>query len=59
MMLQIIEPITEFLPNRIRSFVNISEATVADSGKHSLSENKSVVPFLLAPDQVTAPLGCS
>ncbi|KAE8287831.1 Platelet-derived growth factor receptor beta [Larimichthys crocea] len=26
------EPLTDFLPNRIRSFVNISAATVADSG---------------------------
>lgn len=31
-MLQVIEPVTDFLPNRIRSFVNISKATVADSG---------------------------
>ncbi|XP_054873354.1 platelet-derived growth factor receptor beta-like isoform X2 [Amphiprion ocellaris] len=29
---QEIEPLTDFLPNRIRSFVNISTATVADSG---------------------------
>ncbi|KAK9537074.1 hypothetical protein VZT92_006810 [Zoarces viviparus] len=29
---QEIEPLTDFLPNRIRSFVNISMATVADSG---------------------------
>ncbi|XP_030603091.1 platelet-derived growth factor receptor beta-like isoform X2 [Archocentrus centrarchus] len=27
-----IEPLTDFLPNRIRSFVNITSATVADSG---------------------------
>nr|XP_046266477.1 platelet-derived growth factor receptor beta-like isoform X2 [Scatophagus argus] len=26
------EPLTDFLPNRIRSFINISTATVADSG---------------------------
>lgn len=30
---QEIEPLTDFLPNRIRSFVNISTATAADSGK--------------------------
>ncbi|XP_067465189.1 platelet-derived growth factor receptor beta-like [Thunnus thynnus] len=29
---QEIEPLTDFLPNRIRSFVNISMATLADSG---------------------------
>ncbi|XP_078028845.1 platelet-derived growth factor receptor beta-like isoform X2 [Epinephelus lanceolatus] len=29
---QEVEPLTDFLPNRIRSFVNISTATVADSG---------------------------
>lgn len=29
---QEIEPLTDFLPNRIRSFVNISMATMADSG---------------------------
>ncbi|XP_040907252.1 platelet-derived growth factor receptor beta-like isoform X2 [Toxotes jaculatrix] len=29
---QKVEPVTEFLPNRIRSFVNISTATVTDSG---------------------------
>lgn len=29
---QEIEPLTDFLPNRIRSFVNISTATLADSG---------------------------
>ncbi|XP_042338170.1 platelet-derived growth factor receptor beta-like, partial [Plectropomus leopardus] len=29
---QEVEPLTDFLPNRIRSFVNISAATVADSG---------------------------
>lgn len=29
---QEIEPLTDFLPNRIRSFINISTATVADSG---------------------------
>ncbi|XP_008303173.1 platelet-derived growth factor receptor beta-like, partial [Stegastes partitus] len=29
---QEIEPLTDFLPNRIRSFVNITAATVADSG---------------------------
>lgn len=29
---QEIEPLTDFLPNQIRSFVNISMATVADSG---------------------------
>ncbi|KAM8742681.1 platelet-derived growth factor receptor beta-like isoform 2-T3 [Acanthopagrus schlegelii] len=29
---QEIEPLTDFLPNRIRSFLNISEATVEDSG---------------------------
>ncbi|XP_070773133.1 platelet-derived growth factor receptor beta-like [Enoplosus armatus] len=29
---QEIEPLTDFLPNRIRSFVNISTAMVADSG---------------------------
>ncbi|KAK2882351.1 platelet-derived growth factor receptor beta-like isoform X1 [Channa argus] len=30
-----IEPLTDFLPNRIRSFVNISMATVADSGVYT------------------------
>lgn len=29
---QEVEPLTDFLPNRIRSFVNISTATVEDSG---------------------------
>ncbi|XP_070712142.1 platelet-derived growth factor receptor beta-like [Pempheris klunzingeri] len=29
---QEIEPVTDFLPSRIRSFVNISSATLADSG---------------------------
>ncbi|XP_073336235.1 platelet-derived growth factor receptor beta-like [Pagrus major] len=29
-----IEPLTDFLPNRIRSFLNITEATVADSGAY-------------------------
>ncbi|KAL7389242.1 hypothetical protein ABVT39_000342 [Epinephelus coioides] len=29
---QEVEPLTDFLPNQIRSFVNISTATVADSG---------------------------
>ncbi|XP_029924287.1 platelet-derived growth factor receptor beta-like isoform X2 [Myripristis murdjan] len=29
---QDIEPLTDFLPNRIRSFINISVATLADSG---------------------------
>ncbi|XP_076606843.1 platelet-derived growth factor receptor beta-like isoform X2 [Chaetodon auriga] len=29
---QKIEPLTDFLPNRIRSFINISTATVEDSG---------------------------
>ncbi|XP_026166134.1 platelet-derived growth factor receptor beta-like isoform X2 [Mastacembelus armatus] len=29
---QEIEPMTDFLPNKIRSFINISMATVADSG---------------------------
>ncbi|XP_068187623.1 platelet-derived growth factor receptor beta-like isoform X2 [Antennarius striatus] len=29
---QEIEPLTDFLPNKIRSFVNISTATMADSG---------------------------
>ncbi|XP_047463666.1 platelet-derived growth factor receptor beta-like [Mugil cephalus] len=29
---QEVEPLTDFLPNRIRSFVNISTATVSDSG---------------------------
>ncbi|XP_068436082.1 platelet-derived growth factor receptor beta-like isoform X2 [Clinocottus analis] len=29
---QEIEPLTDFLPNRIRSFVNVSTVTVADSG---------------------------
>ncbi|XP_029304869.1 platelet-derived growth factor receptor beta-like isoform X3 [Cottoperca gobio] len=29
---QEVEPLTDFLPNRIRSFVNISKASVADSG---------------------------
>ncbi|XP_054481620.1 platelet-derived growth factor receptor beta-like isoform X2 [Anoplopoma fimbria] len=29
---QEVEPLTDFLPNRIRSFINISMATVADSG---------------------------
>uniref|UniRef100_A0A3P9DGX2 receptor protein-tyrosine kinase n=1 Tax=Maylandia zebra TaxID=106582 RepID=A0A3P9DGX2_9CICH len=30
-----IEPLTDFLPNQIRSFVNITAATVADSGVYS------------------------
>ncbi|XP_023283929.1 platelet-derived growth factor receptor beta-like [Seriola lalandi dorsalis] len=32
---QEVEPLTDFLPNRIRSFVNISTATVADSGVYT------------------------
>lgn len=38
--LQEIEPLTDFLPNRICSFINISTATVSDSGR-----------FLLLPDR--------
>ncbi|KAK1875183.1 Platelet-derived growth factor receptor beta [Dissostichus eleginoides] len=32
-----VEPLTDFLPNQIRSFVNISSATVEDSGETHLS----------------------
>ncbi|XP_023264158.1 platelet-derived growth factor receptor beta-like, partial [Seriola lalandi dorsalis] len=34
-LVQEVEPLTDFLPNRIRSFVNISTATVADSGVYT------------------------
>ncbi|KAK1875174.1 Platelet-derived growth factor receptor beta [Dissostichus eleginoides] len=34
---QEVEPLTDFLPNQIRSFVNISSATVEDSGETHLS----------------------
>ncbi|KAJ4919404.1 hypothetical protein JOQ06_000089 [Pogonophryne albipinna] len=34
---QEVEPMTDFLPNHIRSFVNISAATVEDSGETHLS----------------------
>ncbi|XP_056909690.1 platelet-derived growth factor receptor beta-like [Takifugu flavidus] len=39
---QEIEPLTEFLPNRIRSFVNISKATVADSGVYACTVQETM-----------------
>uniref|UniRef100_H3CQ90 receptor protein-tyrosine kinase n=1 Tax=Tetraodon nigroviridis TaxID=99883 RepID=H3CQ90_TETNG len=39
---QIIEPLMDFLPNRIRSFLNISEATVADSGVYACTVQTSM-----------------
>ncbi|XP_071362423.1 platelet-derived growth factor receptor beta-like isoform X2 [Trachinotus anak] len=39
---QDVEPLTDFLPNRIRSFVNISTATVADSGVYTCVVQETV-----------------
>lgn len=40
---QEIEPLTDFLPNRIRSFINISTATVADSGVYVCTVQETMV----------------
>ncbi|XP_069030953.1 platelet-derived growth factor receptor beta-like isoform X1 [Embiotoca jacksoni] len=39
---QEIEPLTDFLPNRIRSFVNISTATMADSGVYVCAVEETI-----------------
>ncbi|XP_062288699.1 platelet-derived growth factor receptor beta-like isoform X1 [Scomber scombrus] len=39
---QEIDPLTDFLPNRIRSFVNISSATLADSGVYVCSVQETM-----------------
>ncbi|TNM84401.1 hypothetical protein fugu_008579 [Takifugu bimaculatus] len=53
---QEIEPLTEFLPNRIRSFVNISKATVADSGETNVSSLlHHTVEFSIEVDAHPAP----
>uniref|UniRef100_A0A3P8RY41 receptor protein-tyrosine kinase n=1 Tax=Amphiprion percula TaxID=161767 RepID=A0A3P8RY41_AMPPE len=44
-----IEPLTDFLPNRIRSFVNISTATVADSGKFLTTKVTHLSPVAPPP----------
>ncbi|KAM9348691.1 platelet-derived growth factor receptor beta-like [Symphorus nematophorus] len=49
---QEIEPLTDFLPNQIRSFINISMATVADSGVY-VCEVKETMQERTAEKNVT------